>query len=123
MSSDPEREHEELVRRLRILRFLRFFGHVPFLSVFVVAGLLALIRWLSPQTGDAIWSHNLFQAMWVLLWVLAVVGFFLSFLLPGIKCPRCGKEFHFKRTGLFYTANEFSKRCMNCGLSLKAGGS
>lgn len=91
---------------------------MPFLSVFVVAGLLALVRWLSPATGAAIWSHNLFQALWNLLWVLAVAGFFVSFVLPGAKCPRCGKEFHLKRTGLFYRANEFSRACMNCGLRL-----
>ena len=123
MHSAPENEHEELLRRLRIIRFLRFFGHVPFLSVFVVAGTLGLIRWIFPQLGDAIWTHSVFQAMWMLLWVLAVFGFFLSFLLLGIRCPRCHKKFHFKRTGHLRSTNEFSRSCMNCGLSLKGSSS
>ena len=118
MALDSNLEQEEALRKLRVLRFMRFVGHVPLLSVFVVGGLLALARWASPQLGAAIWSHALFQAAWALLWLFAIFGFFLSFLLPGAKCPRCGKEFHFRRRGLFYLANEFSRACMNCGLRL-----
>ena len=46
-----------------------------------------------------------------------VLSLVYSLRLVLTECPRCGDMYH-----LNWWANPFTRRCLNCGLSLDAGG-
>ena len=107
----------EIKEGLARIRRIRFFSHIPFFSVFIVAGALAFLRLLIPEIGELIWSNQVFQLFWGLLWFCGIVSFFLGFTLRYLKCPRCNEYFHVNYNE-FIKRNEFTRKCLHCGLGL-----
>lgn len=50
-------------------------------------------------------------------WVVIVVTFLVALTQHGYwPCPRCGKDFHHKSSGVHNHNNPFANRCVHCGL-------
>ena len=79
--------------------------------------LLGACNFILPET----WSQAIQPALGI-FFVWAVIGFFLSFSIRPIDCPKCGCKFHCKKygDGFFspYTYNDLTQKCMHCGLKL-----
>ncbi len=54
-----------------------------------------------------------------LAWLGALVS---GAYLHAARCPSCGKRFASRGAGLGYRYNDFTSKCMNCGLELKRAG-
>jgi hypothetical protein len=105
----------EVIRAgLRKLRWIRNLSHGPMAAF----ALLVLVEMLaSPPISD---SAN--RAANVVL-PFAFAGFVLGFWLRRRRCPRCGLPFfqtryRFASGRAWPVWNEFSSKCLNCGLHI-----
>ena len=104
------------LRRIRRARWAAFLALVAVPAVFLVAGLS--IEGLATLLSWSLEARDRYSP-----WLLAppalaaiAVWIYTSFRVTSFRCPRCGDPFH--QTAGFY--NAWARRCLNCGLSLRA---
>lgn len=116
---NDKKRMDEVIEGLSRIRNLRLISHFPMLALFVAAPLIAIIRQLKPNIGEAIWESLLFQMVWWIIWAGTIIGFFLGFFVRTLKCPVCCKHFHLRlKNGRPVYRNEFARKCVNCGTHL-----
>jgi hypothetical protein len=113
----------ELIDGLARIRRMRWLSHFPLFFLLVVAVLETILRSFLPTVGEPIWQSAIFQTAWKLLWIAAVMAFFLGFVVRAMKCPRCKLPYHYnydayRAKKLSWRVNEFSRECLHCGLRL-----
>ena len=95
------------------IRLRRRISHLPFLSCFVLAGLMALLKVTAPEACHAISQNPVYQLFSSVLVVVGMVCvMFIS--VVGLRCPRCGNFFHCGE----HHRNDFTRKCLRCGLRL-----
>lgn len=108
----------EVIRaELRKLRWMRYASHGP-MAAFALVVLVELFA--SPPLRDSA-NHTA-----NLLLPFALGGFVLGFFLRNRPCPRCRLPFFLTRRKLpggraLPVWNEFSGKCLNCGLGIDDG--
>lgn len=110
----PAPSPEVISAELRKLRWMRYASHGP-MAAFALVVLVEFFS--SPPLRD---SAN--HAANVLL-PFALGGFVLGFFLRKRPCPRCRLPFFMTRRpfsggGTLPVWNEFSGKCLNCGLGI-----
>jgi hypothetical protein len=72
---------------------------------------MAIAKWLG--SGHPFVASGVYVALMTLLGLAAIVG---GLLLRVGRCPRCGERFAVRADKSL--RNNFTSRCLNCGLSL-----
>jgi hypothetical protein len=100
--------------RLTRLRWLRYLSYGPMAAF----AFLVLVESLAapPLSESANQAANLILPF-------AFAGFALSFWMRSHRCPRCGLPFFQSRRrlpggALFPVWNDFTSKCLNCGLPI-----
>lgn len=103
----------EIEAGLRKIRFRRRLSHGPFVTAFLLAGLMLLLKLVNSEASSAIARTTIFQ---FLSQALIAVGAILILFVPvaGLRCPRCRNLFHCGNNH----RNDFTRKCLNCGLRL-----
>jgi hypothetical protein len=114
MDGNREISTNEIKRKLREIRVLRFICHFPLLCLTA----LIVFASLSPDS----WETFLVPVIKAVAFV-AVPVFVLGIGIGYMDCPRCGNKYHVNRSshGFLsrYRFNYFTRKCLNCELNLK----
>lgn len=99
-----EQQIQEWMARIRRRRLL---AHGPIAVAILVGLATGLARRLDVDIG---WSQPLLEGLFIV--GIIAVG---SVKLSGLLCPRCSKPFHMGPR----FSNNFTRKCLNCGLHLR----
>ena len=100
MNESYDKEWRELKKRSRLFWF-SFLGYIP--GTIIIG--LPLSKLCNSETAIYI-----IAVFWMLFF--AASGIYLQIF----KCPRCHKNYFFKKRGIIRIFNIFSRKCLNCGL-------
>jgi hypothetical protein len=91
---------------VKVYRYVRYYVYSYALVHILVLILEDKYYWLKPINS----------ILFLFFAIACIAVLFLSFC----DCPRCGKTFFAARVGIFAYANFFARKCLNCGLSIRA---
>ena len=108
-----ESSTEKIKMELGKLRLIRFVCHFPWLMLIILSISILIL--------PAEWKNNIVAVNQIFM-AWSFFGFILSFFLHYFECPKCGAKFHFRQYGKGllsgYMYNDFTRKCMHCGLRL-----
>ena len=102
-------KQENIRDGLMKIRIFRRVCHYPIIAFIVLAVVMQVLP-------DSI--KELIKPVFNLFFGLAFISFFLGFFVRQLTCPNCNLKFHYKKLGIGYRYNDFTSKCMNCGLKL-----